>query len=391
MFRSRLLIASVILLSISTLRMSGQSGSPSQSNESDGSRKHPHGPILTAQQSGTTNRLQAVSPVNSRVVWASGIGGTFVRTIDGGQTWQPGVVTGAETLQFRDVQGVSEDVAYLLSSGTGTDSRIYKTENGGQSWTLQFENQDPNAFYDCFAFWTPDRGITTSDAVNGVFPAIRTRDGDTWKDIGDRLPRAQPGEASFAASGTCVATQGKRRAWIGTGGAAKARILATVDGGRTWQAYDTPIIQGTASSGVFSVDFRDAFHGILGGGELATPTVISNTVARSADGGRTWTLGGKTPFPGAIYGLSYVRELRRDDDDRDDDSDRRNHSDGNGDRDNDDRRVVATGPAGAAWTRDEGNTWISLPGVQNYWAVAFANHEAGWLVGTDGRILKISF
>jgi hypothetical protein len=86
-----------------------------------------------------------------------------------------------------------------------------------------------------------------------------------------------------------------------------------------------------------------------------------------------------------------VRELRRDDDDRDDDSDRRNHSDGNGDRDNDDRRVVATGPAGAAWTRDEGNTWISLPGVQNYWAVAFANHEAGWLVGTDGRILKISF
>jgi photosystem II stability/assembly factor-like uncharacterized protein len=382
MFRSRLLVASVILLSIST-------GSPSQSNESDGYRDHSHRPALTAQQSGTTNRLQAVSPVNSRVVWASGVGGTFVRTIDGGRTWQAGVVAGAETLQFRDVQGVSEDVAYLLSSGTGTDSRIYKTENGGQSWTLQFENQDPNAFYDCFAFWTPDRGLTTSDSVNGVFPAILTRDGDTWDDIGNRLPPAQPGEASFAASGTCVATQGKRRAWIGTGGAAKARILATVDGGRTWNAYDTPIIQGTASSGVFSVDFRDAFHGILGGGELATPTVISNTVARSADGGRTWILGGKTPFPGAIYGLSYVRELRRDDD-RFDDSDR-GQSDADNDRRKEDRRVVATGPAGAAWSFDEGNTWISLPSVQNYWAVAFASHEAGWLVGTEGRILKISF
>ena len=41
-------------------------------------------PTLTPQQSGTLNRLQAVSPVNSRVVWASGVGGTYVVTTDGG-------------------------------------------------------------------------------------------------------------------------------------------------------------------------------------------------------------------------------------------------------------------------------------------------------------------
>jgi len=46
---------------------------------------------------------------------------------------------------------------------------------------------------------------------------------------------------------------------------------------------------------------------------------------------------------------------------------------------------------GAAWTPDEGNTWFTLPGVSGYWAVAFASPKAGWLVGTDGRILKISF
>src|SRR5216684_2773821 len=56
------------------------------------------GPTLTPQQSGTTNRLQAISPVNARVVWASGVGGTFVRTLDGGRTWQAGIVAGAETL-----------------------------------------------------------------------------------------------------------------------------------------------------------------------------------------------------------------------------------------------------------------------------------------------------
>jgi hypothetical protein len=44
------------------------------------------GPRLTPQQSGTTVRLQAVSAVNARVVWASGVGGTFTLTTDGGAT-----------------------------------------------------------------------------------------------------------------------------------------------------------------------------------------------------------------------------------------------------------------------------------------------------------------
>ncbi len=346
-----------------------------------------HAPVLTPQQSGTTNRLQAISPVNSQVAWASGIAGTWVKTTDGGQSWQAGVVAGAESLQFRDVQGISENIAYLLSAGTGTDSRIYKTEDGGKSWSLQFQNQDPNGFYDCFAFWTPKRGLATSDSVNGRFPALRTTDGATWNDIGDRLPAAQPGEASFAASGTCVATQGRRRAWIATGGAAKARILATTDGGDTWEAYDTPIVQGTATSGVFTVDFRDSQHGILGAGELAAPTVFADTIARSQDGGKSWQLASRPPFPGAVYGLNYVRLHRH----------YHHNTEAEGRFEDDDqykseeRRVVITGPAGAAWSPNEGDTWLSLPGIVNYWAVAFSSEESGWLVGTEGRILKISF
>ncbi|MEO8726618.1 MAG: hypothetical protein ABI383_10915 [Acidobacteriaceae bacterium] len=358
-------------------------------------------PTLTPQQSGTINRLQAISPVSTKVVWASGVAGTYTLTTDGGKTWKPGVVPGAEALQFRDVQGVSDKIAYLLSSGTGTDSRIYKTEDGGLTWTLQFENQNPNAFYDCFAFWTPRRGITMSDSVNGRFPVIRTTDGATWQDIGDLLPPALPGEAAFAASGTCVATQGRQRAWIGTGGATEARILATTDGGDTWNAYTTPVVQGTPSSGIFSVDFRDHAHGLIGAGDLSAPNAFSNNVARSSDGGKTWHLAAGTPFTGAIYGLSYVRTLDKDDrDDEGNDSPSapsalqapakgRNHHDDDGQQYV--RAVVATGPAGAAWSSNEGTTWHLLPGVLNYWAVAFASPHAGWLVGTDGRILKITF
>jgi photosystem II stability/assembly factor-like uncharacterized protein len=83
------------------------------------------------------------------------------------------------------------------------------------------------------------------DAVNGRLPVLQTRDGQRWADIGDRLPPAQAGEAAFAASGTCVATSGLRRAWIATGGAEHARVLATTDGGRSWTAHETPIAQGT--------------------------------------------------------------------------------------------------------------------------------------------------
>jgi photosystem II stability/assembly factor-like uncharacterized protein len=342
---------------------------PEQASPSSGGPSG--GPTLTPQASGTVNRLQAVSPVNASVVWASGVGGTFTVTTDGGDTWRAGVVPGAEALQFRDVEGVDARTAYLLSAGSGTDSRIYKTTNGGRIWKLQFQNEDPNAFYDCFDFWTPDRGITFSDAVNGRFPAIKTTNGRTWRDIGDQMPEAQAGEAAFAASGTCVATQGGKRAWIATGAAEKARILATTDGGATWDAYDTPIVQGTPSSGGFSVAFRDPFRGILAGGELDTDPDLPQgpNVAVSTDGGKSWSTDGigQNPFPGAIFGLSYVPGFGQ-------------------------RTVVATGPGGTAWSRNEGRSWTNLPAdVTGFWAVAFAGRKAGWLVGTEGRIIKLSF
>jgi photosystem II stability/assembly factor-like uncharacterized protein len=325
----------------------------------------PQGPTLTQQESGTTERLQAVSAVNERIVWASGLHGTYVVTKNGGRNWKAGVVPGAETLEFRDVEAVSDKIAYLLAAGTGTDSRIYKTTDGGKSWKLQFQNQDPNAFYDCFDFWTPDRGLTFSDPVNGKLTGVRTSNGGrTWLPLADQPGLDLTGEFAFAASGTCVATQGDRRAWIGTGGA-RARILATTDGGSTWTAYDTPLAA-SDGGGVFSVAFRDRSHGVLGGGDFSATTVITNFAA-SSDGGQTWTAS-TTPAPiaGAIFGLSYVPGRQE-------------------------KTVVATGPAGTAWTADEGGSWSLLPDVTGYWAVTFAGRDAGWAVGTEGRILKISF
>jgi len=323
-------------------------------------------PKLTPQSSGTTNGLIAVSPVNPQVVWASGRNGTFTVTTDGGQTWRAGVVPGAEALQFRDVQAFSDTVAYLMSIGNNpTDFRVYKTTDGGATWTIQFENQIPTGFYDGFAFWTPDQGILHGDPVNGVFPDFRTIDGMIWQDISSNMPPALPGESSFASSGTCVATQGGRNAWIATGGADIARVLATRDQGNTWNAYDTPLVS-SPSAGAFTVAFRDPFHGIVGGGDLDPGDPSNARTATSSDGGQTWTLTNPPPVTGAIFGLSYVGGPGA-------------------------TVVITANDGGAAWTPDEGNTWFTLPGVSGYWAVAFATPKAGWLVGTNGRILKISF
>jgi photosystem II stability/assembly factor-like uncharacterized protein len=341
-----------------------------------------HQPKLTPQHSGTTQLLISVSPVNSRVVWAAGTGGTYVVTTDGGETWKAAVVPGAESLQFRDVYGVSDEVAYLMSIGsTTTDFRIYKTVDGGATWKIQFENETVNAFYDCFAFWTPHRGITHSDSANGVFPDIRTTDGMTWHSIAAHMPAPLPGEASFAASGTCVATQGERHAWIATGGSTTARILATRDGGNTWNAYGTPLVSSPSAGGI-SVAFRDHRNGILGGGDLASNDQAET--ATSDNGGQTWTLTNKPPVQGAIFCLAYVRGIRHGDDEEF--GEEHEHA------------VVITtetepifNSGEAAWTPDEGRTWFHLPGVSGFWAVAFADPEAGWFVGNGGQILKISF
>ena len=346
-----------------------------------------HQPKLTAQQSGTTQLLISVSPVDSRVVWAAGTGGTYVVTTDGGEHWKAAVVPGAENDQFRDVHGVSDKVAYLMSIGNNTtDFKVYKTTDGGAHWTIQFTNEDPLAFYDCFAFWTPDRGITHSDSGNGVFPDIRTKNGNTWESIAANMPPALPGEASFAASGTCIAAQGETNAWITTGGSTIARILATRDGGNTWNAYDTPLLSSPSAGGV-SVAFRDSRHGIVGGGDLNSNT--SADTAISNDGGRTWTLTNAPPLQGAIFCLAYVRGTEHGDD----------QGWGSGEESEHFEHLVVitteTEPnftsGEAAFTPDEGFTWVPIPGASGYWAVAFANPHAGWFVGNNGQILKISF
>ncbi|MEP6474824.1 MAG: glycosyl hydrolase, partial [Gemmatimonadota bacterium] len=173
---------------------------------------------LTPQVSGTTALLQAVSVINDQVVWVSGHQGTYARTTNGGTTWTTGKVPGADTLQFRDVEAFSADEAYLMAAGPGEMSRIYHTSDGGTNWTLENQNTEPKAFYDCFGFWDRTHGVVLSDQVGGRTVMLETTDGLSWSELATtRVPAPAGTEGGFAASGTCLITMGKNLGWVATG------------------------------------------------------------------------------------------------------------------------------------------------------------------------------
>lgn len=317
-----------------------------------------------SQTSGTTVRLRGVSAVNQSIAWASGEHGTYTRTVDGGKTWITNHVPGAEALDFRDVDAFSRDTAYLLAIGEGEKSRIYKTTDGGLNWTLQFKNSRPTAFFDAMAFWDSEHGIAVSDPVDGRFVIITTIDGGaTWKEMPTKgMPLALEGEGAFAASGTCIAVQGKRDVWFGTGGPNGARVFRSQDGGRNWTVTTTPLTSGK-TAGIFSVLFQDSRHGVIVGGDYTKEHEVGNNVAWTSDGGKSWQLAETKRPNGYRSGVALAHDSKG-------------------------RNLIAVGPSGSDFSVSDGKSWRIL-GEEGFHSVSFApRSNVGWAVGESGRIAK---
>ncbi len=320
-------------------------------------------PTLATQASGTEALLQAVSPVSPDVVWASGHEGVVLRSTNGGSGWAAVATPVGDSLQFRDVHGFSAGEAAVLTAGSGSDSRLYHTADGGETWTLAYLMDDERGFLDCLDFWD-DRGIAYGDSFDGIPFVLRSTDrGRTWARLGPTaLPAALEGEGGFAASGTCARVGPGGAGWIATGAGGAARVLWTEDFGANWQAADVPVVRGQAA-GLTTVSFRDGETGVALGGDLEQMDAPTANAARTSDGGRTWTASTAPGFPGPVYGSAWVPG-----------------TDG----------VFVVGPSGAAWSRDGGSSWMPLDTV-SYWAVGFAAAQTGWMVGPGGRVTGVTF
>jgi len=325
-------------------------------------------PQWSLQTSGVNARLRGVSAVNDRVAWASGSESTVLRTADGGATWQRLKVTG-DVLDFRDIDAIDARTAYVLTIGNGPASRIYKTNDAGATWTLQFRNEDPKAFFDAMSFWDADRGVVIGDSRDGQFCIMTTENGGRlWKRVpANELLTALENEGAFAASGTNIAVFGKSHAWIGTGAAKKARVLRTTDRGRTWAIADTPLLAG-ASAGIFSIAFRDARHGVVVGGDYTSEKNAVDNLAVTSDGGVTWKL--LKGLSGYRSVVAYVPGVKT-------------------------PTVVAIGPSGADYSTDDGHTWRVLEGpgfdTLSFARGSFKGGAIGWAAGARGSLARLMF
>jgi photosystem II stability/assembly factor-like uncharacterized protein len=314
-----------------------------------------------AQTSNTTASLRGLSAVDEKTVWASGSGGTYVRTTDGGATWTAGKVTGAETLDFRGVRAIDARTAYLMSIGPGEKSRIYKTTDAGERWTLQFTHPDPKGFLDSIAFWGAGLGIVVGDAIDGSADIRTTEDGGAhWQR--QKTPTAIANEGSFAASNTCVFVAPGGKAWFITGGTGAARVFRSEDYGRTWTVAATPMRNDSASAGIFSIAFSTATRGILVGGDYSKDKEDTGNIAVSNDAGRTWTAPSARP-KGFRSAIAWVPE----------------------------RKVwIAAGTSGSDVSADDGATWTQFD-EGSYNAVSVAPGGAVWAAGGRGRIARLQW
>jgi photosystem II stability/assembly factor-like uncharacterized protein len=307
----------------------------------------------------TTASFRGLSVVNDKVIWASGTEGTVIRTVDGGKHWDVIKVPEADKLDFRDIEAFDANTAYILSIGNGESSRIYKTTDGGKNWKLQFKNTNEKAFFDALAcsdrYWCE----AVSDPVKALFLVIGTMDGglhwniQTWSGL-----YAMPGEAAFAASGTCFISS-RNRLFLVSGGARTSVYQAMLlESDRTFHRSDTPVVAGSNGSGIFSIAMFDYKKGVIVGGDYEKPDEHTNNLGFTTDGGKTWKLG--TGLTGYRSGVAYV----------------------------DKNTIIAVGTNGTDITRDGGKSWTKI-GTENLNAVQARGKRAVWAVGPKGIVVKM--
>lgn len=264
----------------------------------------------------TTAGFRGLNVISEKIIWASGTEGTVIRSVDAGKTWAVMTVPGAEKLDFRGIKAFDVNTAVIISSGPAEkgQAKIFRTTDGGKNWKQVFEEKRTGIFFDAVQFWDKQHGIVLSDPVDGKFALFTSDDGGvTWKQLPPAsVPAALPNEGAFAASNSCMVVQGTSNVWFATGGAKIARVFHSSDRGKTWEVVETPMHPANASSGIFSLAFKDDKNGIAAGGDYQKPDSSDlPNVMRTHDGGKTWQAAEQTNPAGVYFSSVTVLPIQK--------------------------------------------------------------------------------
>ena len=302
--------------------------------------------------------LRGLATISDQVCWASGSGGTWLKTEDGGLSWKTGTVAGLDTVDFRSIHAFDADRAVVASAGQ--PAVIYRTEDGGKSWQ-KMHQEGGEAFFDAIQFVDTQKGYVLGDPIGGKWMILETLDGGkNWHSL-PSLPAAMPGEAAFAASASSLVADASGLVFA-TGGTV-SRLHRYSFASKSWSVRElTDMLQGQPSQGVFAVTaLPGAGRLVLVGGDYLQPEF--------RPGNAVLVLGEATIAPsegpsGYRSGVAYLPEQGW---------------------------AVAVGPGGSDYSSDGAHSWKPFSQT-GYHAVKVApGGKALWASGSQGRLGKLVY
>ena len=307
-----------------------------------------------------SSSIRAIQVTARNSVSYAGSNGAIGFTKDNGASWQTLNISYQDTIipNFRSFAFNGTDY-FALS--IGNPALLYKISNGKA--TLKYVEKNPKVFYDALTFFEDNlHGIAVGDPTENCASILTTSDGgETWNKVPcENLPKIFEGEAFFAASNTNIKTIDST-VWIGSGGN-KARVLKSTNYGKTWQVFETPIIQGNGPQGIYSIDFYDKNNGIVIGGNYAEPLENTANKAITANGGETWTLIADRQNPNYKSCVQYVPNTKG-------------------------KEIFAVGKTGVSFSNNSGATWKEVS-KDAYYTIQFIDKNTAWL-GGEQKIGKL--
>ena len=307
--------------------------------------------------------IRAIAPIDEDRVWFAANSGK-VGLIDKTVPKLATIKYEDSLLHFRSI-AVTKDAVFVLSiSNPGV---LYKIEvSGSEATNIEdvYVEKGEKVFYDSMAFFNSSDGIAMGDPTADCLSIIITNDGgDNWEKVDcNSLPTVENGEAAFAASNSNIAIF-EDNVWIASGGK-RSRVFHSADKGRTWEVFNTPIVQGKSMTGIYSIAFFDENTGIVVGGDWDNKDFNEGNKAITRDGGKTWDLLSNGKGPGYRSSVKFLPG---------------SNAEG----------IVAVGSPGISYSNDQGESWVELS-TEGFYAIEFVNDSIAFASGRN-KISKLTF
>jgi photosystem II stability/assembly factor-like uncharacterized protein len=184
--------------------------------------------------------------------------------------------------------------------GVDEPAYVLRTSDGGENWKVVYENKTKGMFLDAMDFMDDKNGIVVGDPINGYFFMINSSDsGKNWQELSvENRPKADSGEACFAASGTNVRKLSESESVFVTGGRTSHIFI-------NGKEILLPVLQGKESTGANSVAVKENKTFIVVGGDFLKKDLTTGNCAISNDEGKTWRKP-KTPPSGYRSCVEYL-------------------------------------------------------------------------------------